>query len=194
MAQLDINPDGEKQGIIQSHPQVPKLNKPIETKAITNSAVAILVLFVFISLALLGTNLIQKSRINSYNSKINDQKNQLANLSDTQKKAEALYGQVQNLQSLWSSRIYFSNAMKDISSNVISGNKIDQMSVDNTGKLHIKGTSNSMQSLAKLMSSFENNSKYSGVSLNSTNISGSTVAFDIQLNFSPSLLHSTTKS
>ena len=188
MVPLDINPEGEKEGIISSQPQASNSNKSIEGKKIISTSLGLLLIVAVIAAAIFVINNVQKYRVKSYDKKIGVQNSEILNMGDLQVKAEAIFGQVQNLQNLWDSRTLWSNVMKEFDSTMIANNKVDAMSVDSGGKLHIKGTSNSLNTLAKLLSSFENNSKFSNVSLISANVVSNSVNFDIEMNFSPSLL------
>jgi hypothetical protein len=111
-------------------------------------------------------------------------------MKETQDKAEAVYGQIKNLETLWQSRTIWSNLMKELSKTMIAGNKIDALSIEGGGKLHLKGSSSSLYSLAKLISSFENNNQFSNIKLISANVAGNLVSYDIEMNYSTSLLQS----
>ena len=194
MARLDINPEGEKEGIISTKPKVPKLKSPIKVGQITKVAVfvvAVVIIATFLIFALAQT---QNARIKYYDNKISVQDAELVNLADVKTEAEAVYGQVNNLQGLWTGRNFWSNVMKELSTTITKNSKIESISLQETGVINLSGATNSLTSLAKLMTSLEQNKNFSSVKLITLGFEGGTITFDLKFDFSSTLLGSSPPS
>lgn len=191
MAKLDINPEGESQGIISAKTKVPKLKSPVKMGQVTGVAVyivAIVVIVTFLIFALVQT---QNARIRYYDNKISAQDSELANLADVETQADAIYGQVNNLQSLWAGRNFWSNVMKELSSTVTKNSKIEAVSLQEIGTIDLSGATSSLASLAKLMTSLEQNKSFSSVQLTEVGFENGTITFNLKFGFSPTLLGGT---
>ena len=187
MPRLDINPEGEKEGIIQAKPSIPKLKSPIKLGQITVIAFLAVAIFAVAAFLIFSANQTQKLRINSFEKKISTADQELANLKDLDQKSQALYGQVKNLQSLWSQRSLWSNAIQELAKTMTKNSKIDTISFDQ-GVIVMNGRTNSLSSLAKLITSLEQNNNFSQPQLTALGFAQGSVTFNLKMNFSPSLL------
>ncbi len=193
MTKLDINPEGENQGIISSKTKVPKLKSPIKMGQVTGVAVyivAIIVIAAFLIFVLVQT---QNARIRYYNNKISEKNAELDSLKDVNEQAEAIYGQINNLEGLWSQKNLWSNVMKELSTTMVKDSKIGSLSLEE-GVIDLNGTAKSLTSLAKLMTSLEQNKNFSSVKLTAVGFEGGVITFNLKLGFSPTLLGGTPPS
>ena len=194
MARLDINPAGEKQGLIPTNPQVPQLKPTLKVDTIVRYSLMVVGIFVVAAILLFGFNLTQKTRIKSFQNKISQSDQELAQNAKLNQEAEAVFGQVENLQSLWSKRTLWSNLLSEISSTISKSTKINSFAVDEKGQLSLTGKVDSLSSLARTITSLENNDNFSAINLTSMRFAHPGINFEITMNFSESLLSGEKKS
>lgn len=188
MAQLDINPAGNKEGSNLSNPQVPQLKPTVQVNTIVRYCILIGLIFVIAGAILFGLNLMKKSNIKSSENKINQAEQTISQNAALNQQAEAVFAQVQNLQKLWDQRAIWSNLLNEISKTVSKTTKIDSISLDDSNKLTIIGRVDTMSSLAVTLTSFEDDSNFSNVNLNSINFTDNNINFELISDISPSLL------
>ena len=193
MARLDINPEGESQGIISAKPKVPKLKSPIKVGQITGVVIFIVVIVVIATFLIFAAVQTQNARIKYYNNKITEKNAELDGLEDINQKAEAIYGQINNLESLWSQKSLWSKVMKELSTTMTKNSKIESLSLGE-GAIDLNGVTNSLTSLAKLMTSLEQNKNFSSVKLTAVGFEGGMITFNLNFGFSSTLLGGTPPS
>lgn len=161
----------------------------MENFADRNSLFAwLLVIIIVIEVLILGGFLLlKKSQAASFEKQITQAQNKLNNgeLKDLNEKAEKLQKAVSNLKTALGSKVYYSSFLSQIKSTTLKNSRYTSISVDENNSARIDGVTKSYNDLAKILTSFSKNSRFSNVKL----VSSSTQQTDsgVVINFSITL-------
>ena len=133
------------------------------------AAIAVAVVFWLISL---GRNY----QASSIEKKLSDVSSETKGMGQTQIKAETIYSAEQNLNSINSSKSYWSKILSDLAADTTKDVSLSEFSTDESGVITLNGATSNYAALGKFLSSLRNSNTFSDVMLQGATLTAEAAA------------------